>query len=113
MQQITRFNDATTQTITFTSSASTTGGFNLAVYSGAMLLVTATPSSAATAITFVCKATEQDADSFVVADSTNTPVAMTVQPGRAYSLPDELFAAGYVMATTASGTVSCRVIVKA
>lgn len=112
MQQITRFNDQTTENVTFTNSAGTTGGFNLAVYSGAMLLVSGTSTSGAITLTFLAKASAQDADLFVVSDSSNNPVTMSVQPGRAYALPDELFAAGYVAATTASGTVTCRVLTK-
>lgn len=113
MSQITRFNDGTSQDVVFTSSASTTGGFNLAVYAGAMLLVSATSTGSAITLTFLTRAREQDSASFTVADSSNAPVTLSVQANRAYNLPDELFAAGYVLATTASGTVTCRVVTKA
>lgn len=113
MRSITRHNDATTQNIVFTSSAATTGGFALNVFSGAMLLVAATSTEGAITLTFLTKNKPEDADAFTVASSSNAPVTLAVQPGRAYALPDELFAANYVLATTASGTVTCRVVTKA
>lgn len=113
MQSIVRFNDGTSQSVVFTDSASTTGGFNLAVFSGATLLVSATSTGDPVTLTFVTKGKADDADSFVVSSSTNAPVTLEIQPGRAYALPDELFACAYVMATTDAGTATCKVVVKA
>jgi hypothetical protein len=112
MNPFVRFNDGTTQPVVFTNDPATTGGFNLAVYSGAMLLVTATSSGSATTVTFVAKANAGSPDAFTVADSANVPVTLSLQAGRAYQLPDELFASAYVMAVTASGTVTCQVVTK-
>lgn len=113
MRSITRYNDGTTQGFVFTNSAATTGGFAMAIFSGAMLLVTATSTGGAITLTFWAKARQEDADAFVVADGSNNPVTLSVQPGRAYAIPDALFAAGYVMATTASGTVTAKALTKA
>ena len=113
MRSIIRYNDATTQNVVFTNSAATTGGFAMNVFAGAMLLVSATSTGSAITLTFLTKNRPEDADAFTVADSSNAPVTLAVQPGRAYALPDQLFAANYVMATTASGTVTCRVVTKA
>lgn len=114
MQSIVRFQDSTTQDVVFTNSASATGGFGLAMHSGGMLLVSATSSGSAITLTFRAKLREQDATSFVVCNSSNTPVTMAVQPGRCYPIPDELFAAAHVIATTANTgeTVTCRIAVK-
>ena len=114
MQSIVRFNDATSQNVVFTNSTSTTGGFATAVHSGAMLLVSATSSGGAVTLTFRTKPTESSADIFTACDASNAPVTRAVQPGRAYAVPDELFAAAYVMATTANAgeTVTCRVLTK-
>lgn len=114
MRSIIRYPDVTRQSVVFTNSTSTTGGFNLAVFSGAMLLVSATSTGGAITLTFRTKAAEQESDLFSVANSLNALVTLTVQPGRAYSLPDDLFAATYVLATTANTgeTVTCRVVTK-
>ncbi len=108
--EIVRFNDGPTQDVTFTTSESTTGGFSLAVYSGAIVMVTSV--SGATALVWKCKENASSSAVFQVADATNVPLQTSIQAGRAYSIPDELFAAGYVMPTTNQGTATCRVIVK-
>lgn len=113
MRSIVRFNETTPQDVVFTSSSSTTGGFGLNVFAGGMLLVSATSTNGAIVLTFLTKNASGDATAFTVADDTNTAVTLTVQPGRAYALPDVLFSANYVLATTASGTVTCRVLMKA
>jgi hypothetical protein len=114
MQSIVRFNDSTTQNVVFTNSTSTTGGFAMAVHSGAMLLVSATSSGAAITLTFRTKMTAGSSDIFTACNASNSPVTLTVQPGRAYAVPDELFAASYVTATTANAgeTVTCLVATK-
>lgn len=122
MPQFVRFNDTTTQDIVFTfnetlavaGGVNPTGGFGMATAAGAMLLVSATNDAASKVITFRTRVTENAASSFVVASSSNAPVTLTVQPGRAYPLPDELFACPYVLATTAASgqTVTCRIVTK-
>lgn len=115
MSQITRFNDFTTQDVVFTTSINSTGGFGMGVYSGAMLLVTGTSTNGALTLTFRVGVPGYPAtgeNSLTAADATNTLVTMTVQPLRAYPLPDALFAASYICATTSAGTVTCRVLFK-
>lgn len=114
MRSIIRYPDVTSQNVVFTNTVGTTGGFNMAVASGGMLLVSATSSGGAIVLTFRTKAAEGDASSFTAANASNTVVTLTVQPGRAYPVPDELFAATYILATTANAgeTVTCRVVTK-
>ena len=112
--QICRYNHTDVSDVVFTDSVSTTGGFSIAVFSGAILLVSATSTGLPVTLTFIGKETLESADSFVCADSTNNIVTMNVQAGRCYQVPDELFAVGYVMATCGSvgETVTCRVQTK-
>lgn len=106
--EIIRQHSAPSQSVTFTASDATTGGFNLAVYAGGMIHVI----SGSGTLTWKVKEDQQAAVSFVVADASDTPVTQAVQVGRAYALPDELYSASYVTATTGSGEVTVRVIVK-
>lgn len=108
---IVRFNDGPSQSVVFTTADNTTGGFNLAVYSGAIIMVESVEGGATT-LTWKCKQTAGASDVFAAANSANAALTTTIQAGRAYSIPDELFAAGYVLATTNAGTATCRVIVK-
>lgn len=114
MRSMLRYKEATTQTVTFRPVAdiATTGGFNLGVFSGAMLLMTSTPSAGDVVLTFYAKDKAEDSTNFAVHNTSNTAVTMTVRQGRAYPLPDELFAAGYVLATTASGTATAIILTK-
>ncbi len=106
--EILRQHSVNTQDVTFTASDSTTGGFNLAVYAGGMILVT----SGTATLTWKVKENAGSATSYTVADSSNAVITQSVQAGRAYALPDQLFSSAYVTATTGSGTVTVRVIVK-
>lgn len=107
---IIRFNDQL-KTATFTDSDNTTEGFNMAVYSGAIIMVDAVQGGATT-LSWKCRPREGDATTFVLANNANTPVTTTIAAGRAYQLPDQLFAAGFVLATTNAGTASVRIQVK-
>lgn len=109
--EIVRFNDGPTKTVVFTNADNTTGGFNLAVYSGAIVMVDSV-AGGATTLTWKCKEREGASSVYAAADGSDSALTTTIQAGRAYAVPDELFAAGYVLATTNAGTASCRVIVK-
>lgn len=110
--QITRQNDGPTSTVTFTASNGTTGGFNLAIYSGAMIHVQSVANGATTLTWKTQIPNDPLAGVFGVADKTDTAITTTIQAGRSYPLPDELFAASYVLATTNAGTAVCRITVK-
>lgn len=109
--EIVRWNDGPSQNVVFTNADGTTGGFNMAVYAGAIIQVVSV-SGGATTLTWKVKENEQSAAVYTLADSSDTVQTTTVQAGRAYAVPDAAFAAGYVMATTNAGTVTCRVEVK-
>lgn len=99
-----------TTTVTFTNSDNTTGGFSLAVFSGALIHVTG--GTAGTVLTWKVKESAGASTAYALANSTDSTITTVVQPNRAYAVPDEAFASGYVMATTNSGTVTCRVSLK-
>lgn len=112
VQQISRFATSGTSDIVFTDSESTTGSFAYAIHGGALLYVSATSTGAAVTLTFGSRP-EKGGAFFVAADSSNAPVTLDVEPGRCYQLPDEVFAAPMVSATTPAGaTVTCKVAVK-
>lgn len=108
---IVRFNDGPLQTVVFASTDAGTQGFNLAIFSGAIIMVESL-AGGATTLTWKCKSHPGDSTVFAAADATNTPLQTSIAAGRAYAVPDELFAANYVLATTDAGTATCRVIVK-
>lgn len=109
--EIVRWNEGPSQNVVFTNADGTTGGFNMAVYSGAIIHVVSV-AGGATTLTWKVKERESSATAYTLADSTDAVQTTTVQAGRAYAVPDAAFAAGYVLATTNAGTVTCRVIVK-
>ena len=113
MQHIARFNDKTSTSVTFTGTQATTGGFQFAMHSGALLVVTATSTGSAVVLTFGARPNASSTTFYTAADSSNAPITMTVQPDRCYALPDGLFGAVYVTATAAGGaTVTCNVYMK-
>lgn len=109
--EIVRWNDAPAQNVVFTNSDSTTGGFAMAVFSGAMIHVTGV-SGGATSLTWKVKEKEASTTAYTLADATNTALTTAVSAGRAYAVPDAAFAAGFLVATTDQGQVTCRVFVK-
>lgn len=109
--EIVRWNDGPAQNVIFTNADNTTGGFSMAVFSGAIIHVTAV-SGGATTLTWKVKEKADSATAYSLADATDAVQTTTVQANRAYAVPDAAFAAGYVLATTNAGTVTCRIIVK-
>lgn len=109
--EIVRFNDGPSQDVTFTSNINTTGGFNLAQYAGAVIMVKSLTGSSPNLIWY-CKESADSSAAFLLADDANTPIQTSVQANRAYAVPDALFAAGYVTAICSAGDCVCRVIVK-
>jgi hypothetical protein len=113
MQHIARFNDRTDTSVVFTATQASTGGFQFAMHSGAMLQVTATSTGSPVVLTFGTRPNAASTQFFTAADSSNAPVTLTVQADRCYAVPDAVFAATYVTATAAAGaTVTCNVYLK-
>ncbi len=114
MSEIRRFHDKSSQPVVFTDSTSTSGGFVMSSCSGALLLVDSVVNGPTVTLNFHARASSDSPTAYTVASATNTAIAVVVQSGRCYALPDALFAAGYVQATTgtAGQTVSCFVQMK-
>lgn len=107
MQSIARFQHTITTTVRFTTSIGTTGGFGFNIFAGAMIVC---PSAAT--LTFYVKPTDT-ASPVPALDSTGAAVTVTVPAGGgAVPLPDELFAATFVMAVS-SAQVDCTILLKA
>jgi hypothetical protein len=113
MQHIARFNDKTSLDVTFTDVAASTGGFPTGMTAGAILLVRQTSTAGAVVLTFGARPHSSSSEFFVCADSSDSPITLTVQPDRCYALPDDLFAAAYVAATAEAGkTATCSIYMK-
>lgn len=108
--QTCRFNDLTSNSVVFTTSLSTSGGFGLNTYCGGMILVAS--GSTSTTLTFYCKTQSDASASYAATDAAGAAVTLAVVAGKAYPIPDELFGAFYVTATTGSGTVTCQILLK-
>jgi hypothetical protein len=113
VHQISRFGAAGASDVVFTNSASTTGGFGYALHSGGLMYVAATSTGAAVTLTFGSRSVK-DGPYFVAHDSSNNPVTLTVEPGKCYQVPDEVFAAPFVSATCngLGETVTVKVALK-
>lgn len=107
MNYIARFQHTISTTVRFTTSIGTTGGFGFNTFAGAMILC---PSAAT--LTFFVRASDTSTPLPAV-NSSGTAIAVTIPAGGgAVPLPDELFAATYVMATS-SAQVDCTILLKA
>jgi hypothetical protein len=115
MMQLSRWNHAITNTVTFTTAIGTSGGFGFHSYAGALLLidsVNGSTSSATTAtLTFYVRTTETDSSNYVVTDS-GSAVTLDVSPGKAFPIPDAMFPGSYVQAVSSNGNVVCKVLLK-
>lgn len=99
--------------LVFTTSTSTTAGFMIEQFAGGMIYCEATTSGGAVRLSFHGRIGSSDPQSFILANGAgNTPVSIIVQPGRCTPLPDEIFSATWVCPTVASGTATCRVVLK-
>lgn len=101
--EISRWSHSLAQSVTFTTSIGTTGGFGMNIYAGGMLMVV----SGTATLTFHVRPTESSSDSYEVAST-----SLLVEAGKAYPLPDAIFAASYVQAVSSSGNVVCKVLLK-
>lgn len=107
---ILRVNSGPISDVTFTAVPET-GGFNMAVYAGALLMVKSV-TGGATTLTFYCKERENDSTTYLACNSSGDAITLTIAANKAFALPDDLFAAHYVFASTDQGEAVCRVIVK-
>jgi hypothetical protein len=114
MMQLSRWNHAITNTVTFSTTIGTTGGFGFHSYAGAMLLVDSVNGNAASGsatLTFYVRTSEAESPSYAVLDS-GAAVTLDVSPGKAFALPDIMFPGSYVQAISSNGNVVCKVLLK-
>lgn len=99
--------------ITLTDSVNTTQGFSLNIAAGGMLLVDSKSAAGDVTIYYYVKGDERFPESYLLVDSSGAPVSQTItDAGRCFALPDELFAARFVMPIVSSGTVVARYATK-
>lgn len=113
MLQIARAANKTSAPLVFTDDIDTTAGFSMELYAGAVLFVGDCSNDGTIDLTFGAKLGSSDLTVFTLADRTNEPIVFTVEGGRCYALPDELFACGWVMPITNTGTVTAYMAYKA
>lgn len=114
VSQICRFSETLTRELVFANSIGQSEWFVLAQHGGAILMVNQLTSGAGSTSTlkFHIKRSTDAAETFEVADSANAVVTLTIQAGRCYQLPDELFAASYVTATTGTAGHTARCFIQ-
>lgn len=109
--QISRFSDATTQAVSFTDTASTSGGFGFNCYSTGLLLVDSVTGSPT--LSFYVKTAAASSSSYPLYTAAGTAVTLAVVAGRAYPIPAELAGANYVTAVCGAGTAAnVKIIMK-
>ena len=113
VHQISRFGSSGESDVVFTNSTATTQGFAYALASGGLMYVVSTSTGAAETLTFHSRPSK-DAPFYASHDASNAPVTLTVEAGKCYQVPDEVFAAPFVAATcgTLGATVTCKVATK-
>lgn len=94
--------------VTFQSNVAQAGRMPYGAVAGGTALVTAV-SGAATLSWYVAANSES---TLYPAYSGSTPVTTSITAGRAYKLPDELFAAPFIAAVTDAGTATITLCVK-
>lgn len=99
--------------ITLTTSATDTGGWSLNVVAGAMLLVDSKTAAGSITINYYVKADDRLSATYLLVDKEGSPISQTVTAtGHCFALPDELFAARYVLPVVSSGTAVVRCVLK-
>lgn len=105
MEQIARF--TTWHNVSFTATASTTGGFAFSNYAGAILICNSTGT-----LTFYTTA-PGSTTRVPITDAYGAPVTVTVSSApSAVPLPDACFSCHYVAATSSAGTINATVCLK-
>lgn len=99
--------------LAITSDPATTTGFSLNLLSGAVVMVDSVSPGTTATMRFYMKQDARDSTSYLMVNSTNSPLEVTIQAGRAFELPTELFAVRQVLPVVTTGTASVRVVVKA
>jgi hypothetical protein len=99
-----------TASITLTASASTSPKIPFGASAGAILYVSGTSGGAATVAWYVAAGPEETALPLYANDGTAVTTAIT--SGRAYSLPDSLYAAPFLVGVADTGTATIRLFVK-
>lgn len=94
--------------VSVTASPNDSGTFALGERSGGLLHVV---SASAQGLSLLFASVDGDTP-YLLNDSENNPVTLTISAGGCYALPDELFAAKKVMLLLTSGTATVRVSTK-
>ena len=105
-QYIARFSHVVAQQLTFTNSVSTTGGFAFNSYAGGLICSTDAPVT----LTFFTRATDTSTP-IQIKDAGGVPVSVNLNNG-AVAIPDECFAAAYLMVVSSGSSVQCTILLK-
>lgn len=90
-----------------TATDSTTGGgFMLGESSGGLLHCVSTGTNNPVTLQFWSRPDNNSATAYLLANSENGILAVVVQPGRCYQLPDELFSASLINLVLTSATTA-------
>lgn len=102
------------QELVITSSASTTGGIPISSYAGGVIYCDSLSSGAAATLRFYVKASPNDEYYYLLYNSSNQPIEVTIAPGRATEIPVETFASAWVSPVTTGlgSTASCKFTLK-
>lgn len=102
------------QSIQITGSASSTGGIPISSYAGGLIYCDSLSSGSAANLRFYVKASPNDSTYYLLSDSNDSPIEVTIAPGRAAEIPVETFASAWVApVTTGLGvTASCQFTLK-
>lgn len=110
---ITRLATPVPGTLTLTNSVSTTGKFAMGNKAGGMLHCVSTATNAAVTVQFHNSPEPATTDTYLLCDSADAAISITMSPGRCYALPDALFAGGIVRPVLTSNTTAvCYIATK-
>lgn len=94
--------------VTITDSESTTGPVGFGTFAGGLVYVVSTSTGSAITVSWRGKHAT-NSPSYRLADSANSPITTTIQAGRCYEIPQELFGACQISAVAETAGQSATV----
>lgn len=106
-QYIARFSHVVAQQVTFTNSISTTGGFAYNQFAGGLIICN---NLSPLTLTFFTRSSDT-ATPLQIKDAAGNGVSVTLSNG-AVPIPDECFAAAFLMVVSSGASATCTILLK-
>lgn len=108
LTSIRRDSEILAQNVATGTTIGAAGGFAVGAYAGAMLLCV----SGSATVQFYVKRNATDANAYVLRSAFGEAISVAMSSGSAYPLPDEAYAAPFILLVATSGSASFQICLK-